>query len=318
MDALSELLSTIRLRGTAFIDACLSAPWAFETPAPEELARRMAPDAERVIPYHLVSEGSCIAQWAGGPPLVLAAGEVVVFPFGDVHQLSSDPGLKSTRITTEAVARLTRPGTISRTTFGGGGAETRLICGFFDCNQNLSEHLIRSLPRMFKFRVRQDSAAAFLPAAARNTAGPGPGSHAVLCRLSELLFVDAVRACVDELASGQEGFVGALRDPMVSRALALIHRAPSHPWTLSGIAKAVGASRTSLNEHFLACLGQPPVQYLWAWRLRLAADALTHGDQTLKGIAAEAAFGSTVAFNRAFRREFGLSPGAWRKARQAK
>ncbi len=318
MDALSELLSTIRLRGTAFIDACLSAPWAFETPAPEELARRMAPDAERVIPYHLVSEGSCIAQWAGGPPLVLAAGEVVVFPFGDVHQLSSDPGLKSTRITTEAVARLTRPGTISRATFGGGGAETRLICGFFDCNQNLSEHLIRSLPRMFKFRVRQDSAAAFLPAAARNTAGPGPGSHAVLCRLSELLFVDAVRACVDELASGQEGFVGALRDPMVSRALALIHRTPSHPWTLSGIAKAVGASRTSLNEHFLACLGQPPVQYLWAWRLRLAADALTHGDQTLKGIAAEAAFGSTVAFNRAFRREFGLSPGAWRKARQAK
>jgi hypothetical protein len=142
MDALSELLRVIRLSGTAFIDADLYAPWAVETPPPSAIAARLAPGAGRIIPYHLVTEGACHVKLPAHTPVEFAAGQIIMFPHGDVHVLASTLGLKPMQITTDAVVKLTRPDSIARVRYGGNGARTRLICGFFACDEVLSEQLL--------------------------------------------------------------------------------------------------------------------------------------------------------------------------------
>ena len=300
----------------------LSAPWAIETPTSAEIAQRLAPGASRIIPYHLVVEGTCVVQLTGHAPITLEAGEVVVFPHGDVHVLSSAPGLQPLRITTDAVVKLTHPDAISRTQYGGNGPVTRLVCGFFACDKMLSDHLILPLPQIFKFRVRNDSGAALLPFAIRqseNASGEviNPGAQAVLCKLSELLFVDAVRSYVEALAEQGTGWLAGLKDRHVNRALALMHHQPGGAWTLDALAHKLGTSRTTLVDHFVQRMGRTPMQYLSEWRLRLATDALVSSDRAIKRIADDAGFGSTAAFSRAFKREMGMSPGRWRRSGHA-
>lgn len=318
MDALSELLRVIRLTGTAFIDAELTAPWAIETPPPSALAARLAPGAERIIPYHLLTEGECFVQIEGQAPVRIASGEVVMFPHGDVHVLASAPGTRPMRITTEAVVKLTQPDSMARARYGGGGARTRLICGFFACDEVLSAHLVEHLPRLMRCAAGTSGAAELLRRSVRPAGnGAGPGAGAVLGKLAELLFVDAVRAYVETL-SGAAGWPAGLRDRYAGQALALMHGSPDASWTLASLARAVGASRTALADHFLRCTGAAPMQYLSQWRLRLAAEALGHTDRAIKSIADAAGFASVAAFTRAFKRQFGAAPAQWRRGRQAR
>ncbi|HVC31452.1 MAG TPA: AraC family transcriptional regulator [Steroidobacteraceae bacterium] len=312
MDALSELLRVIRLTGTAFIDAELTAPWAIQTPPPSVLAARLAPGARKIIPYHLVSEGGCFIEVKGQPPIQVEAPEVVLFPHGDVHVLSSAPGLEPLQITTEAVIRLTRPDSIARARYGGNGTKTRLICGFFACEELLSGQLIQRLPHVMRCKLAADSSATLLlRSLAPTKGGASPGSGAVMGKLAELLFVDAVRLFVED-KSNDDGWLAGLRDRYASQAIALIYAKPDAPWTLGSLAKAVGLSRTALAEHFARCTGVPPMQFLAQWRLRLAAEALRHTDRPIKNVAENAGFSSTAAFTRAFGREFGASPASWR------
>lgn len=316
MDEFSDLLRTFRLGGTAFIDASLSAPWAIQTPTAEELGQYMGVGSGRIIPYHFVAEGAVAARLGDGTSSIVERGEAVVFPHGDVHVLASGPGLSPLRITTEAVVRLTRAGTISRVAYGGEGAATSLICGFFACDRSLSERFVDPLPRMFKFRVPEDSAASLLPLAVRRSAAAGnsgsaPGNAGVLCKLSELLFVEALRACMETLPEAESGWPAGLKDPIVGRALSLIHSQPGRAWTLGSLAAASGTSRTTLGERFARRLRQTPMQYLKSWRLQVAAGSLSGGRLRIKQVAAEAGFSSTAAFSRAFKREHGRTPGEW-------
>ena len=155
MDALSELLRVIRLSGAAFIDAELSAPWAVETPPPSAIAARLAPGAKRIIPYHLVANGACYVQLKGQYPVELPAGRIIMFPHGDVHVLTSTPGLKPLQITTDDVVKLTRPDSIANVHYGGGGVRTRFICGFFACDDVLSEQLVASSSKAHPLRGRR-------------------------------------------------------------------------------------------------------------------------------------------------------------------
>jgi len=313
MDALSELLRVIRLTGATYIDAELSAPWAIQTPPPAAIAERLAPGAEVVIPYHLVPEGGCFVQVKGEAPLAVAGGEVVMVPHGEAHVLSSQPGLQPMQITTDMTVKLTRPDSMARVRYGGGGAKTRLICGFFACDEALSGHLVRHLPRLVQCGVGASNAAALLERTVRDSREePKLGSGAVFGKLSELLFVDAIRAYL-ETQPGQNGWTAGLKDATVSRALALIHRNPDEEWTLESLARAVGVSRTALADHFVRCTGAAPMQYLSQWRLRLAADSLRHTDRAIKVIAEVAGFGSVAAFTRAFKREFDVAPAKWRR-----
>ena len=312
MDALSELLRVIRLTGSAFSDAELSAPWAVRTPPPSDIAARLAPGAGKIIPYHLVTEGPCHVEMPGLAPIHMKAGEVILFPHGDVHVLSSTPGLSPMQITTEFVTKLTRPDSIANVRYGGQGEKTRLICGFFACDATLSGHLMARFPKAMHSRFDADSAATLLPKSVRPANGPRPGAGAVLGKLSELLFVDAIRAYI-ETSPGLEGWLAGLKDRCVGQGLALIYGQPERSWTVDSLAKAVGVSRSALADHFVRCTGMAPMQYLSQWRLQLAADALAQSDKTPKAIAENAGFGSTAAFNRAFKREFGVPPVAWRR-----
>ncbi len=319
MDALSEILRGIRLTGSAFIDAELSAPWSVQTPTVADLAKRLAPRAGRVIPYHLIVEGVCTIRVGAEPPLVVEGPEVVCFPHGDVHQLASDAELEPEPITTRGLVALTRADEISRVSYGGGGSKTKLVCGFFTCERPLSDRLIAQLPRALKYRVGVDSAALVLSGVVRDShsrreRGPKPGLQAVLCKLSELLFVEAVRAHVDALQDPSSGWLTGLKDRHVSAALALIHGEPARSWTLDLLAAGSGTSRSTLAERFTRIMGHAPMQYLWQWRLHLAADTLASSDRGMKKIASDAGFGSIAAFGRAFKREFGVSPARWRRS----
>ena len=319
MDALSEILRGIRLTGSAFIDADLSAPWSVQTPAAVDLAKRLAPNAGRVIPYHLIAEGACTVRLGAEPPLVIEAPGVVCFPHGDVHRLASDAELEPEPITTQALISLTRADEISRVSYGGGGGKTKLVCGFFSCDRAVSERLIRQLPRALNFRAGVDSAARLLAGAVRDAhsrpeRAAKPGMQAVLCKLSELLFVEAVRSHLDALHEPTSGWLAGLKDRYVSAALALMHGEPGRAWTLDQLAASSGTSRSTLAERFIRIMGQAPMQYLWQWRLHLAADALASSDRGMKKIASGAGFGSIAAFGRAFKREFGVSPARWRQS----
>ena len=200
MDALSELLRVVRLTGVTYIDAELSAPWAIQTPPASAIAERLAPGAEIVIPYHLVPDGECFVQVGGEAPLAVSGGRVVMLPHGDVHVLSSQPGLQAMRITTDMTVKLARPDSVARVRYGGGGARTRLICGFFACDEALSGHLVKHLPRLVQCGVGASNAAALLDRTVRDAPEtPAPGAGAVFGKLSELLFVDAGRAYLETL-----------------------------------------------------------------------------------------------------------------------
>jgi AraC family transcriptional regulator, alkane utilization regulator len=316
VDELSELLHSFRLGGSAFIDATLTAPWSIQTPTAAELGRQMGAISQHIIPYHYVSEGTLVAQLANGASETVEKGEAIVFPHGDVHLLASEPGLSPLRITTETVVRLIKTGAISQVKYGGGGATTGLICGFFACDLSLSERFINPLPAMFKFRVPDDSAASLLPLAVRRsqTSGmsdPVPGNAGILCKLSELLSVEALRACVDRSPDLENGWVAGVKDPVIGKTLSLIHAQPGRGWTSESLADAVGVSRTTLCDRFIHRLQQTPIQYLMSWRLRLAANSITRGNLMIKQVAAEAGFSSTAAFSRAFKRELGSTPSEW-------
>ncbi len=209
----------IRLTGAAYIDAEFSAPWAIETPPPCAIAHRLATVAERIVPYHLVSEGACFVQLRGQAPVQVAPGEIVIFPHGDIHVLSSAPGTKPMRITTEAVVKLAHPDAVARVRYGGGGARTTLICGFFACDEALAGHLVKHLPRLVRCSVGTNGSAALLEHSVRpSREGAEAGAGNVLGKLSELLFVDAIRSYIDTL-SERDGWPAGLRDRTARQAL---------------------------------------------------------------------------------------------------
>ena len=196
------------------------------------------------------------------------------------------------------------------------GARTRLICGFFACDEMLSEQLVARLPRFIRCHINADSAAALLPQWVKpaDTAAI-LGLGAVLGKLSELLFVDAIRTYVESLPEKEDWLTG-LKDRYVSHGLALIYAPPGARWSLESLASTVGISRTALTDHFVRCTGLAPMQYLTHWRMRVAADSLANSDRAIKLVAESAGFGSTPAFTRAFKRAFGDSPAKWRQNRR--
>jgi AraC-like DNA-binding protein len=138
----------------------------------------------------------------------------------------------------------------------------------------------------------------------------------VLTRLAELMFIEVVRRYLDELPSGQTGWLAGLRDEVVGRALTLLHARPAHPWTLADLAREAATSRSNLAKRFTELVGLPPMQYLAHWRMQVAANLLTRSGTKVAAIGAEVGYESEAAFSRAFKKATGVAPGAWRDARR--
>jgi len=317
VDTLSEVLKTIRLTGAAFFQSELKVPWSIVAPSSRAIADALMPEADHVVPYHLVTAGRCVVKLLDGPPIDLAAGDVVMFPHGDHHILGGTRQFGPVSMTPEDLAKLLARGKITPIRGGGDGAATEMVCGFFACDQRLSAALLAGLPRMLRVSLNDDPGAAWLRSSlhfsALETAQPRAGAETLLAKLSELLFAETIRRYLKDRPDSETGWFAGLRNPHVTKALSLLHARPGHPWTVEELAREVGLSRTVLAERFVHYLGQPPIQYLTKWRLSLAANDLRDGSASIGRVAEQVGYDSEASFTRAFKREFGLPPSTWRR-----
>jgi AraC-like DNA-binding protein len=315
MDAFSEVLSGVRLKGAMFFSAEFSAPWRLSTPHCRVLAPTLAPDAPHIVIYHFVVEGTARARVEGGPDVELSPGDIVVFPHGDPHHLSAGPGTNP--VEGGAVLQRIATGDLSPMQAGGGGAITRFVCGYLTVDPLLCGPILESLPPILKVNVRTDHAGRWLEQSILHlldeVASDRAGSDAMLAKLSEALFVDTVRRYVASLPDQTTGWLAGARDPVVGKSLALLHKRPAHSWTIAELATTVGVSRSSLVARFTRYLSNPPMAYLTGWRLRLAAQALTSSSRGVADLAAAVGYESEAAFNRAFKRTFGVPPARYRR-----
>jgi AraC family transcriptional regulator, alkane utilization regulator len=332
MDVLSEVLRVVRLSGAIHFCAEFTRPWAILTSPPEMLASRVMPGAEAVIPFHIATAGKCWLSWGRVEPIAIEVGDVVVFARGAQHVLASEPGT-----TPVPIKDIYQPSTDQITVLrhGGGGEETRLVCGFLHSDQRFGP-LLDTMPALTWVRVRDG--ALHLEAFTENgrhaepvtlaqdphwwtaaidhliseTAKPGPGNRAVLARLSELLFMEVVRWQLSYVGAGHSGWLAGLNDAHVGRVLALMHAEPARAWTVEELAQEAGISRAALAKRFVELVGEAPMQYLAGWRMHLARRLLRESNIGLAQLAARVGYESEAAFSRAFRRAVGMPPATWR------
>jgi AraC-like DNA-binding protein len=317
MDALSETLRVVRLVGAIFINARFTAPWCYQSPSADTAAPLLEPGAERVVIFHLVAEGDCFVEMGGDtPPLRLAAGDVVIFPQGDAHRMSSQPGQQPAKSRAGLAAVLSRrPRQLNH---GGGGATTRLVCGYLACDARLAALLLAGLPPVVHVNVRGSNAGIWLEASVRyalaEARSPRPGGAGVLAKLAEVLFIEVLRLYMNEHSSGRTGWLAGLSDRIVGAALNALHNQPARAWTLEELARVSGTSRSVLAGRFQQLVGSSPMQYLTQWRMLLAANLLCRSNAPLARIAEDVGYQTDTAFSRAFRREYGAPPAAWRRS----
>lgn len=318
MDALSEILSGVKLHGALYFNAEFTAPWGVAAPRSPEMAPLLAPGTGHLLIYHFVLQGRAFARLENHVEPI-EAGEVVIFPHGDAHVLGSEPTPRETPVSGE-VERKLRTRELSLLRGGGPGPATRFVCGFMACDPHLSRPVLSGLPAMLKVNIRAGRAGFWLENSilhlVEQAAAGAPGSQALLAKLSEALFVETLRQHVSGLPEAQTGWLAAARDETVGRSLALLHRRVQHPWTLAELAEAVGVSRSVLGERFTRYLAEPPMSYLTRWRLQLAAQALRGTAKGVAEIAGDVGYESEAAFSRAFKREFGTPPARYRKDAQ--
>ena len=317
MDALSETLRVVRLVGAIFISARFTAPWCYASPEAITAAPILEPGAERVVIFHLITEGECWVELKGEPPLKLQAGDAVLFPQGDGHLMNSHPGLLPAKGADLCKVLARRPRQIA---YGGGGAMTRLVCGYLACDATLARLLLTGLPRVVRVNVRGSNAGVWLEASVRyalvEARSPRAGGAGVLSKLAEVLFIETLRLYMHEQGAQRTGWLSGLADRIVGPALNALHAEPNRQWTLEDLARAAGTSRSVLAERFHAVVGRTPIQYLTQWRMLLAANLLSGSTWSVTRVAEEVGYLTDTSFSRAFRREYGVPPATWRKARQ--
>ena len=326
-DPLSDVLRSVRLRGAVFYYVNFDGEWAAETPASATLADALMPGAEHVLAYHLLVKGDGWAACDGQAPVRLAAGDIVMFPRGDGHVLSSAPGMHATEdrsdwryttrddpkpITVAYHRGVLRPGSPSAVE----GASTVVVCGFVACDMKPFNPLINALPHQLHLRAGDLGpwTVQLLDQAVAESRAHRAGSDAVLERASEFVFVDAARRYLDSLPPGSASWLGALRDRHVGPAIALMHERPAQDWSVEELGRQVGLSRSSLHERFVELTGQAPMQYLAHWRMQIGAGLLRHGRAKVAAVAQEVGYESEAAFARAFKRLMGQPPAAWRRS----
>jgi AraC-like DNA-binding protein len=319
MDALSEVLKIVKLRGALFFNAQFTAPWCVASSQSSKIAPLLCPGADHVIIYHYLSGGRGYAQLPDGSRRELGPGDVVIFPHGDAHKLGNG-ACKPVDSLTIFAKNLSNGLKVAR--YGGGGELTKFVCGYMACDPSLTELVLAGLPSMFVVNIASDYPGQWLANSiqysVRQAGGPGTGSDVVLAKLSEVLFVETLRRFIQDLPDQQKGWLAGARDPVIGEALALLHKKPAHPWTISNLAHQVGVSRTRFAERFRHFLGEPPMAYLVRWRLKLAAEILASSNANVGEIAAEVGYASEAAFNRIFKREFGCPPAQFRRARKVR
>lgn len=315
MDALSDVLRVARLTGGVFLQAEFTEPWCIASQlTPEDCAPFLGP-ASHLILYHYVVDGRLRVRMEDGTELALEPAEIVILPRNDMHLLGGQFDLPP--VLGSDVVFPPKNGGLHTIRLGGGGARTQVICGFLGCDSIESNPVISTLPAALRLKVGEVGAAEWIRStfqyAADEVAAGRPGSDAVLAKLSELLFVEAVRRYASSLPGEQTGWLAGLRDPYVGRALAALHADVARDWTVDALGREVGLSRSALAERFTRLIGAGPMHYLANWRMQVAAQNLRGTNASLARIADQVGYDSEAAFSRAFKKTFGAAPATWRR-----
>lgn len=318
MDALSDVLRVVRMKGGLFLHAEFTAPWCISSQLGADDCALLLKGARHFVQYHYVIDGHFLARCGDGPAKEVGPGQVIMTPHNDPHFMGTDLGGPATP--SRQLVTVPPHGGLWEIHHGGGGEKSRIVCGWLGCDLVKGNPLIDALPPMLIFDTGDAAAPSWIKgtldfAAGEISAGRA-GSETVLAKLSELLFVEALRRYVDELPADQTGWLAGLRDQYISRALARMHADVAKPWTVDDLGREVGLSRSALADRFSAVMGETPMRYLTRWRLQVAAHALQTSDAPLAEVAEQVGY-TEFAFNRAFKREFGASPALWRKAEAA-
>ena len=330
-DTLSDVLRSVRLRSAVFYFVSGEGDWVAEAPASSEIAGTVMPDAEHVIEYHVVTSGECWAAIVGEQPRKLKRGDIIMLPQGDAHVVSSSPGMRA-KPNVDAFFEMQRdhrpfrvhysngaePVSVDRDSgnvpaFGASESGTTLVCGFIGVDVRPFNPLLATLPRLLHLPGAGGRSEQFAQLAAEESALKRPGAEALLERLSEMMFVDAIRRHVEQLPEQSTGWLAGLRDRFVGRALALLHDRPAAEWTVEELSRQVGLSRSAFHERFVELIGQPPIQYLTQWRMQAASRLLRDTRASVASIAMDVGYDSEAAFARAFKRAAGAPPAAWRR-----
>jgi AraC-like DNA-binding protein len=319
MDALSDVLKSVRLEGAVYLNAEFTAPWCVRAKFGVARAKARLAGADHVVYFHFVAEGRCKVRLDDGEAHDVAAGDLVIFPRQEHHVIGSDLQLEPVETTSLIDFEAAREASLVQLRHGGGGEPTRIVCGFLACNRSMCRPLLDALPRVLVIPMRDGPASTMLrellQIGVRESSAWRPGANSMLAKLSELMFVEALRVYAENLPPGGKGWLAGVRDAQVGKALALLHADPRKDWTVEDLARSAALSRSALAERFASLVGEPPMQYLMRWRLALAAGALRASDRAIAQIADEYGYESESAFNRAFKREFEVPPAAWRRQR---
>ena len=309
MDPLSDVLRVVRLTGAHFYLVEASPPWAVMHAPAKELAPRVLPQSEHLISYHIVTSGGCWGGLDTHAQVRLEPGDVIVFPQGDSHVLSSAEGRQlNPRKFAESPQKY--PSTV---VLGEGVRDTTFVCGFLGCDARPFNPLLAALPRCLHVPRGVGGWLAEFPRQAIVESRLGRvGAETMLTRMAELMFVKVIRQHLETLVPEQAGWLAGLRHPIVGAALTRLHASPTDDWTLATLAREVGSSRTVLSERFTELVGVPPMQYLTQWRLQLAANLLASTTAKVADIGLQVGYDSEAAFSRAFKRAIGRSPAAFR------
>lgn len=308
MDVLADILSSLRLTGGVIIDGeltgefCLSAQFT-----PEECAP-FFPVPEMLIGYHYIRSGTAIAYVNGQEPVELGPGDIAIVPRNDPHVLTKRLGLPPSEA--GDVVWITEEG-VHRISAGTGGPAMQMWCGFLGTTKSNSHPILDALPPLLKLRTR-DRGGQWIDSSLRFLAEEQPPPE-VVSRLAELFLAQAIRDYAEQLPDEAGGWIKGLADPAVGRALAIIHKRYAEDLSVDQIAREVGVSRSVLGERFVELLGEPPMRYCAQWRMRMAANMLRDGKENSANIAYSVGFNSEAAFNRAFKREYGMPPATWRR-----
>ncbi|MDW9973046.1 helix-turn-helix domain-containing protein [Sinorhizobium meliloti] len=314
MDVLLDICRSMQLTGGVFLEAEFTAPWCVTSQiAPEDCGPFM-PQPAQLIAYHYVTAGRLILQTDGHSPVPVQAGEIILMPRNDEHVIGSSTNVRP--VNAHFLIQPAAAGGLARIAYGGGGERTLILCGYLGTNSTHAT-ICDILPRMLKIGVEEGASGDWIESsfrfAAQQLSAGRIESPAVLAKLAELLFVEAVCRYVRSLPPEASGWLAGLRDRAVGRALALLHSRMTHPWTTEELAQQIGLSRSAFAERFTSIMGEPPMRYLANWRMQIAAQRLRGSHEPIARIAFEIGYESEAAFNRAFRRTFEMPPTAWRK-----
>jgi AraC-like DNA-binding protein len=318
MDVLSDMLQSVRLTGAVFFDVSANHPMVAETPAMRVVCDKVMPDAEHVIPFHIMLHGRCWAEPIDGSeePVELNEGDIIIYPRGHAHVFGSDPGQRLAPDLSLYENARQQPLPLTLSLCDSPSPTLHFVCGYLGCDAAPFNPLLDALPAQFVARRPAEGnhiEVDLIENAVRETRMNRPGGSIILTRLSELLFVSVLRRHIELLPEASTGWFAGLSDSNIAKALQLLHERPSHDWTLEELARETGMSRSALAERFSHKVGQTPMKYLTRWRMQLAAQRLRETSEPVSAIAEDAGFQSESAFIRSFKSIVGESPGAWRR-----